>query len=85
MTLFPNPNDGTQLNVVLTGIEVYPAPVTVELLDVLGRAVSTQVLQAQDEVLSTVVPLDAQLSAGIYTVRVVTGEMNLTKSVVIER
>ena len=85
LNLFPNPNDGAELNIVLTGIERYPAVVRIQMLDVLGREVAWREFDVEDEVLSTVLQLDPSLGAGLYHIRVMAGETVLTSSFIRER
>jgi hypothetical protein len=80
--LFPNPAKAGRVTVQYSLPRVEPVRVT--LLDVSGRAVSSQVVAATDRSGSFSIDVSG-LSAGVYVARLVAGDLSVSKSLVVGR
>ena len=84
LTLWPNPNDGTLLNISFTDFDATVSTVAVEVTDAFGRLVSTRNLPAQDGYLNTTFTFEHDLAPGLYMVHVQAGEQRLTQRMIIQ-
>jgi FAD/FMN-containing dehydrogenase len=84
MNLWPNPNDGTRVNVSLTGFDETINTVGVEVMDLHGRMVSTSTIPVQDGYMNTVLPIEQALAPGLYMVNLQVGDDRYTERLVIQ-
>lgn len=84
-TLYPNPNQGDQVFINLSGIDTRIKNATVEIHDIMGRHVGTDILVLQDGTLNTRIPVDDEMANGTYVVRVRVGADVYTERLVIQR
>jgi hypothetical protein len=84
MSLWPNPNDGSTLNVSLTDFDRNVEIVTVDVTDVFGKLVSTSTPPAQDGYLKTTLTFEQELAPGLYSVNLQAGEQRYTERLVIQ-
>lgn len=85
VSVYPNPNQGDQVFINISGIDTRIKNVTVEIHDVMGRHVGTDVLVLQDGTLNTQMPLHGEMANGTYLVRVRVGANVYTERLVIQR
>jgi hypothetical protein len=71
MALFPNPNFGSEVKLLLESIEEGTHNVNISVYDIFGKQISTEAFGYQGTELSHVLRFSNKLSAGIYTVHVV--------------
>ena len=84
LTLWPNPNDGSIMNVSLTEFDATVNTVTMDVTDVFGKLVSTRNLQVQDGRLNTVVNFEQELAPGLYLVNLQAGDHRYTERLVVQ-
>ena len=84
LTLWPNPSDGSRINLALTGSALSAGTVQVELTDGCGKLVITEVLPAHDGQFRTSLDLDRALAPGLYLVKVRAGDQMHTRRLVIQ-
>ena len=82
LLIYPNPNRGEQL--FLTLDEVATDLVTVDMFDMFGKRVVSNMIPSQGGMLHTVVELNNTLASGLYTVVLTAGEQTYTERLVIE-
>ncbi len=84
INLWPNPNDGKQLNVAVHGIDEQVTTADVRLLDLTGRmALGTQ-LPVANGALNSILDLDGAAN-GTYLLQITAGDRNWTERVVVNR
>jgi hypothetical protein len=83
LTIFPNPNDGSRLNVVVSYVEPTVRSAEFSMLDILGRTVLRRAIMISGTSIVTEVDLGQRLSAGVYSVQIDLGSTTLTSSLVI--
>jgi hypothetical protein len=84
MNLWPNPNDGTVVNVSLTGFDVTANTVLVEVTDAYGKLVSVRTVPVQDGYMNTTMAFEQDLAPGLYLVNMQVGEKRYTERLVIQ-
>ena len=84
LSIFPNPNGGEELMVVLTGLREEEGIVQVDLLDITGRLVQSERISAKGDQVSFRMQFEERLPAGVYMVRASQETMMLSKRLVIE-
>jgi len=84
LTLWPNPNDGSTLNISLTAFDATVNVVSMDVTDVFGKLVATRTLPVQDGRLNTAVNFDQDLAPGLYLVNLTAGEHRYTERLVIQ-
>ena len=83
-TVWPNPNDGTLVNISLNEFDASVNSVGVEVMDMHGRMVSTRTIAVDGGTLNTVLPFEQTLAPGLYLVNVQVGETRYTERLVIQ-
>ncbi|MFZ1333386.1 MAG: choice-of-anchor Q domain-containing protein [Flavobacteriales bacterium] len=84
LALYPNPNQGTVLTVVINSLDSEIKTVSFEIMDMSGKLILSKQLLTQDGRLNNVVALDGGLASGMYLVRVTAGERIYTDRVSIQ-
>ncbi|MBL0043762.1 MAG: T9SS type A sorting domain-containing protein [Flavobacteriales bacterium] len=84
LTMWPNPNDGTLVNISLNEFDASVNSVGVEVMDMHGRMVSTRTIPVDGGTLNTVLPFEQTLAPGLYLVNVQVGETRYTERLVIQ-
>jgi hypothetical protein len=84
LSIFPNPNGGEELMVVLTGLDEEEGIVQLELLDITGRLVQNERISVKGDQINYRMIFEERLPSGIYMVRVNQDAMTLSKRLVIE-
>ena len=83
-SLWPNPNNGEQLYVIVDGLRSEVTTATVELFDLLGQKVATHTVPMNGNTLNTVIALHGALADGLYVVNVTVGEQTFMQRLVID-
>ena len=84
MNLFPNPNNGEQLTLLLNGMDATVRVVGVEIFDTFGKRVVARTFAVNDASMTANVRLNGELAAGMYVVNVVAGERTWTERLLIQ-
>jgi hypothetical protein len=84
LTLWPNPHDGSTLNISLTAFDATVNVVSMDVTDVFGKLVATRTLAVQDGRLNTAVNFEQELAPGLYLVNLTAGEHRYTERLVIQ-
>ena len=85
LRMYPNPNRGDQLSVNIEGIEATIETVSVDIYDAFGKRVSARTLAINgDGFVNTIMQLNGELAAGLYTVSITAGEQQFTERLVVQ-
>ena len=84
LTLWPNPNDGSLINLALPEFDASLNTVTVDVTDVFGKLVSNRTLPVQDGQLNTAIRFEHELAPGLYLVHLQAGDRRYTERLVIQ-
>lgn len=84
LSIFPNPNGGEELMVVLTGLDEEEGIVQIELLDITGRLVQNERISVKGDQINYRMTFEERLPSGIYMLRASQDTMTLSKRLVIE-
>ena len=84
LTIWPNPNDGTLVNLAFTGLASDVSTLGVDVTDAFGRLVTTRTLPVQDGFVRTTMSFDETLAPGLYLVNLQVGEQRWTERLVIQ-
>ncbi len=84
INIWPNPNDGHQLTLVLSGIDANADHIDVVILDAFGKEVMAQVYPASNGEVNTTIGFVHALATGIYVVRIDAAEERYTRRLIIE-
>ena len=83
MRVWPNPNNGENLNLMLGGFTEETTPVEIVITDLFGKTVRSEHIVVEGELLNTVIDLRGQ-AAGIYLVNVIGGGQQHTERVIVQ-
>ena len=83
--MWPNPNNGAQLNVNLSGVEEGTSTVSMDVFDLSGKRIIARTLAVQGGFVSQVVDLNGEISTGMYMVKVTAGDQVYTERLVIQK
>ncbi len=83
--MWPNPNNGAQLNVTLSGVAEDMNTVSLDIFDLSGKRIITRTLGVQDGFVNQVVDLNGEISTGMYMVKVTAGDQVYTERLVIQK
>ncbi len=84
LTIWPNPNDGSLVNVSLTEFSTEVGSVTMDVTDVYGKLVATRTIPVQDGTLNSKVSFEQDLAPGLYLVNLQAGDQRFTERLVIQ-
>ena len=84
LNMWPNPNRGDQLFISLSAIEENVTTVSVEILDLSGKRMTSRTIATQGGYLNTVIDLQGEIAAGMYLVNIIAGEKIYTKRLVVQ-
>jgi hypothetical protein len=82
--LFPNPNNGEQLTVSLSAIEAGVETVVVDIFDLSGARVRSEVLPVNDGMIYQQMAVN-ELASGLYMVNITAGGQRYTERLVVTR
>jgi len=85
LNMWPNPNNGAELNVTLSGVAEKMNTVSLDIFDLSGKRIITRTLGVQDGFVNQVVDLNGEISTGMYLVKVTVGEQVYTERLVIQK
>ena len=83
LALWPNPNQGDQLNFKLTRIGDQVSSVSLDLYDLSGKRLLQRTIPTSNGQVNTVIDLHGELAAGMYLVNITVGGQLFTDRVVI--
>ena len=81
--LYPNPNNGSILNINITDIQ--SETVMVNITDVMGKVVYQNLFVVNDGSINTIISFDRMLANGLYMVNIDEGEKHFSEKLVVER
>ncbi|MBK7751647.1 MAG: T9SS type A sorting domain-containing protein [Flavobacteriales bacterium] len=85
LLLYPNPTNGDQVRIQLSGIDPELTTATLDITDLFGKRVMSTTLPLNDGALNTSLALPGALADGLYIVTIVTGEQLFTERLMIVR
>ncbi|MBK7270142.1 MAG: T9SS type A sorting domain-containing protein [Flavobacteriales bacterium] len=85
LLLYPNPTNGDQVRIQLSGIDPEITTATLDITDLFGKRVMSTTLPLNDGALNTSLALPGALADGLYIVTIVTGEQLFTERLMIVR
>ncbi|MBL0042959.1 MAG: T9SS type A sorting domain-containing protein [Flavobacteriales bacterium] len=83
MRVWPNPNRGEDLHLMLEGFGENTTPVTVVVTDLFGKQVYAETIIVEGEVLNTTIDLSGK-AAGMYLVNVSSNNLNWSERVIVQ-
>ena len=84
LLLFPNPNNGQQVQVSLSEVSAGVDRVNIDITDAFGKLVATRTLAVNARMVNTVLELNGELAGGLYVVNVHAGAYTYTRRLVIQ-
>jgi hypothetical protein len=84
-TLWPNPNTGAELWISLGEVAQGVETIAVDIHDLFGKRVNTQVLATQGGHLNSLLQLPGDIANGVYTVTLSAGPERYTQRMVLQR
>jgi uncharacterized delta-60 repeat protein len=84
LLLFPNPNNGQQVQVSLSAMAAGVDRVNIDITDAFGKRVATRTLAVNARMVNTVLELNGELAGGLYVVNVHAGANTYTRRLVIQ-
>ncbi|MEZ4739585.1 MAG: T9SS type A sorting domain-containing protein [Flavobacteriales bacterium] len=84
-TAYPNPNREGRLNINMTDVGNDVTSIGVEMYDLHGRKVYSNMVPAQAGTFNTTLDLNGDISNGVYLMRVTVGDQVITQRMVIQR
>ena len=84
LNMWPNPNRGDQLFLNISAIEENVTTVSVEILDLSGKRMTSRTIATQGGYLNTVIDLQGEIAAGLYLVNIIAGEKIYTERLVVQ-
>jgi len=85
LTMYPNPNQGDQLFVAISSLAPDVDRVTMDLFDLTGKRITSQMLMVIDGELNTKIDLRNELGDGLYLVQFTAGSSIWSQRLVITR
>ena len=85
LNMWPNPNNGDQLNLMLDLVPEGVSTITVDMFDMFGKRSMSRTLPVQDGYMNSVIALDGELSSGLYIINFTVGEKVITERLMIQR
>ncbi len=83
MTIFPNPNDGSQFRLNVEGVSGKEGTLIIEVIDMTGKVVFSEVKALKGENVNLIIQPDGQLPSGAYLLRVFSESFMTTQSLII--
>jgi len=84
LLIYPNPNNGEQLVLMMSELPADLEEVTMDIHDAFGRVVMSRTIAVGGGEMNHVLDLDRSLANGMYTVKLTAGEAVFTQRLVIE-
>ena len=84
LSIFPNPNNGEQLMILLNGLDDREGTVHLELLDMMGRHIQSERISTKGDQASYQMTFEERLPSGMYLIRVSQQSVMLTERLVVE-
>lgn len=85
LLVYPNPTNGEQLRINLSGADPELATATLELTDLFGKRVMTAMLPLRDGEINQGLSLSSDLSAGMYLMTIIAGDEVFNERLMISR
>ncbi len=85
MSVFPNPNNGSEISVVIEGLEETQGTIEIAVLDMTGKRVYAEQLGNASPTMMKKIDLSGQLSSGIYVIHATAdGKLIESKKLIVE-
>ncbi|MBP7514115.1 MAG: T9SS type A sorting domain-containing protein, partial [Flavobacteriales bacterium] len=84
LSIWPNPNDGSQLHLSLSDLDGSVSTVAVDVTDAYGKLVLNSIVPVQDGLLNSSIDLQQDLAPGLYLVNLQAGDQRFTERLVIQ-
>ena len=84
ISIHPNPNQGDQLFINLIAIDENVTTVSVEILDLSGKRMTSRQIATQGSHLNSVIDLQGEIAAGMYLVKINAGQKIYAQRLVIQ-
>ncbi len=84
LMLFPNPNNGQQVQVSLSTVATDVDRVVIDITDTFGKLAATRTVPVNGSTVNTVLELNGDLAAGLYVVNVRAGADTYTQRLIIQ-
>ncbi len=84
LSIWPNPNDGKQLAIALSGLDANADHIDLVIFDAFGKEAMAHSYPASNGEVSTTIDFDHALAAGVYVVRITSREQQFTQRMIIQ-
>ncbi len=85
LQLFPNPNNGDQLNVRIEELPFEIGTASIDVIDLFGKHVVSETINVDGTAINEVLDLGSNITDGMYMVNVTAGDETFTQRLVIAR
>ncbi len=83
-SISPNPNNGDQLFINLNTVDEHVTTVSMEILDLSGKRMTSRTIATQGAHLNTVIDLQGEIAAGMYLVNIIAGDLTFIQRLVVK-
>ncbi len=84
LSIWPNPNNGEQFTLALSGLDANDDHIDLVIFDAFGKEVMTHVYPASDGEVNTTIDFKRALTEGVYVVRIDDGKKRMTQRLIVQ-
>ena len=84
LTVFPNPNNGDQVTLVLSSFDRSVNNIQVDVNDIYGKFITRRNIAVQDGYMNTVLSFEQELAPGMYLLNLQAGEQRFTQRMIVQ-
>ena len=84
LTVFPNPNNGDQVTLVLSSFDRSVNNIQVDVNDIYGKFITRRNIPVQDGYMNTVLSFQQELAPGMYLLNLQAGEQRFTQRMIVQ-
>ena len=82
--MFPNPNNGDQVTLVLSSFDRSVNNIQVDVNDIYGKFITRRNIPVQDGYMNTVLSFQQELAPGMYLLNLQAGEQRFTQRMIVQ-
>jgi Secretion system C-terminal sorting domain len=82
--MWPNPNDGSKLNVTMAGLSEELTTAQVDVFDLFGKRIISRTVVVGEGSFATTLPLENELTSGLYLVTITAGSEVRTERLIVQ-
>jgi hypothetical protein len=84
LTVFPNPNNGDQVTLVLSSFDSSVNTIQVDVNDIYGKFITRRNIAVQDGHMNTVLSFEKELAPGMYLLNLQAGDQRFTERMIVQ-